>query len=119
MKKEEIISKLLSLWALSVIIVAKKNGSLRYCIDYRKLNKITKTDAYSLSRIDDLLEQFREAKWFTTFDLANEYWQVEMNEEDIEKIAFIIQFGLFQFNVISFGLKNAPALFQRMMNHIL
>ena len=119
MEKEGIISKSLSLWALPIVIVAKKNESLRYCIDYRKLNKIIKTDAHPLPRIDDLLEQFREAKWFTTFDLASRYWQVEMNEEDIEKTAFITQFGLFQFNVMPFGLKNAPALFQRMMNHIL
>ena len=95
MEKEGIISKSLSLWALPIVIVAKKNESLRYCIDYRKLNKITKTDAHSLPRIDDLLEQFRKAKWLTTFDLASRYWQVEINEEDIEKTAFIIQFGLF------------------------
>jgi len=90
MEKEEIISKSLSLWASPIIIVTKKDRSLRYYVDYRKLNKITKTDTHLLPRIDDLLEQFREAKWFTTFDLANEYWQVEMNKEDIEKIAFII-----------------------------
>ncbi len=74
MEKEGIISKSLSLWALPIVIVAKKNESLRYCIDYRKLNKIIKTDAHPLPRIDDLLEQFREAKWFTTFDLASKYW---------------------------------------------
>ncbi len=90
MKKGGIISKSLSSWTLPVIIVTKKDGSLRYCIDYRKLNKITKTDAHSLPRIDDLLEQFRKAKWLTTFDLASRYWQVEINEKDIKKTAFII-----------------------------
>ena len=73
MEKEGIISKSLSSWTLPVIIVTKKDGSLRYCIDYRKLNKITKTDAHPLSRIDNLLEQFREAKWLITFDLASGY----------------------------------------------
>ncbi len=74
MEKERIISKSLSLWTLPVVIIIKKDGSLRYCVDYKKLNKITKTDAHSLSKIDDLLEQFREAKWFTTFDLTSGYW---------------------------------------------
>ncbi len=119
MEKEEIISKSLSSQASSVVIVVKKDESLRYCVDYRKLNKITKTDAYPLPRINDLLEQFRKAKWLTTFDLVSRYQQVKMNEKDIEKTAFIIQFRLFQFNVMPFGLKNALALFQRMINHIL
>ncbi len=73
MEKEGIISKSLNLQTSSIIIVAKKDGSLRYYIDYRKLNKITKTDAHPLSRIDNLLEQFREAKWLITFDLASGY----------------------------------------------
>ncbi len=67
MEKEGIISKSLNSWISSVVIVA------RYYVDYRKLNKITKTDAHPLPRIDDLLEQFREAKWFTTFDLVSRY----------------------------------------------
>ena len=73
MKKEGIISKSLSFWASPVVIVTKKDKSLRYCVDYRKLNKIIKTDTYLLLRIDNLLEQFREAKWLITFDLASGY----------------------------------------------
>jgi len=95
MEKEGIISKSLNSWISSVVIVAKKDEILRYYVDYRKLNKITKTDAHPLSKIDDLLKQFRKAKWFITFDLASGYWQVEINEENIKKIAFITQFGLF------------------------
>ncbi|GET67413.1 retroviral-like aspartic protease 1 [Rhizophagus irregularis DAOM 181602=DAOM 197198] len=83
-----------------------------------KINQITITDAYPLPRIDDLLEKFRVAKWFTTIDLASGYWQIEMKEEDKEKTAFICSQGLYEFNVMPFGLKNAPAMFQRTMNKI-
>ncbi|GET60986.1 RNA-directed DNA polymerase homolog [Rhizophagus irregularis DAOM 181602=DAOM 197198] len=83
-----------------------------------KINQMTITDAYPLPRIDDLLEKFRVAKWFTTIDLASGYWQIEMKEEDKEKTAFICSQGLYEFNVMPFGLKNAPAIFQRTMNKI-
>ncbi|GET52314.1 retroviral-like aspartic protease 1 [Rhizophagus irregularis DAOM 181602=DAOM 197198] len=83
-----------------------------------KINQMTITDAYPLPRIDDLLEKFRVAKWFTTIDLASGYWQIEMEEEDKEKTAFICSQGLYEFNVMPFGLKNAPAIFQRTMNKI-
>ena len=119
MKENGIIRKSLSPWASPVVIVAKKTGDKRICIDYRKLNSISKSDAYPLPRIDDLLEKFRGANWFSTLDLASGYWQVEMNKKDKEKTAFISQFGLYEFNVMPFGLKNAPATFQRLMNHIL
>ncbi|GET61787.1 retroviral-like aspartic protease 1 [Rhizophagus irregularis DAOM 181602=DAOM 197198] len=83
-----------------------------------KINQMTITDAYPLPRIDDLLEKFRVAKWFTTIDLASGYWQIEMKEEDKEKTAFICSQGLYEFNVMPFGLKNALAIFQRTMNKI-
>src|SRR6266511_941893 len=80
---------------------------------------IKNTDAHQLPRIDDILEQFRGAKWFSSIDLASGYWQIEMNEKDREKTAFTCHLGLFEFNVMPFGLKNAPPTFQRMMNEIL
>ena len=82
------------------------------------MNSATKSDAYPLPRIDDLLEKFRTARWFTTIDLANGYWQIEMEEKDKEKTAFICEQGLYEFNVMPFGLKNAPATFQRLMNKL-
>ena len=106
-------------WVSPVVIVDKKDGTKRFCVDYRKLNKITKIDRYPLPRIDELLETFRTANWFTTLDLASGYWQVEMKEEDKEKTAFITHKGLYEFNVIVFGLCNTPETFQCLMNYVL
>ena len=119
MEKSGIIRKSYSPWASPVVIIDKKDGSKRFCIDFRKVNDITKTDAHPLPRIDDLLEQFRTARYFSSMDLASGYWQVEMDEKDKEKTAFTCHLGLYEFNVMPFGLKNAPATFQRLMNHVL
>jgi len=119
MEEAGVIRKSDGPWASPVVIVEKKDGSKRFCIDYRKINAITVTDAHPLPRIDDLLEQFRKAKYFTSLDLASGYWQVEMEEEDKKKTAFTCHLGLYEFNVMPFGLKNAPPTFQRLMNHIL
>ena len=97
----------MSPWAASVVIVEKKDGTKHFCVNYCRLNKVTKPDRFPLPRIDDLLESFRTANWFTTMDLASEYWQIEMNEEDKEKTAFITHKELYEFNVMPFGLKNA------------
>jgi Reverse transcriptase (RNA-dependent DNA polymerase)/RNase H-like domain found in reverse transcriptase len=106
-------------WASPVTLAGKKSGNYRFCIDYRKLNKVTKSDAYPLPRIDELLERYETARWFTSLDLAAGYHQVEMEEEDKEKTAFICSRGLFEYNVMPFGLKNAPGTFQRLMDKIL
>ena len=101
------------------MIVDKKGGEQHLCIDYHRLNNCTKPDAYPLPRIDDTLESFRTANWFTTLDLASGYWQVEVHSDDQEKTAFITEFGLYEFIVMPFGLRNAPGTFQRLMNYIL
>ena len=119
MLKDNIIRESKSPWSSPVHVIKKKDGSNRFCIDYRKLNEITKGDEYPLPRIDDLLEQFEGANYFTTLDLASGYWQIEMAEKDREKTAFTCHAGLYEFNVMSFGLKNAPRQFQRMMNKLL
>ena len=114
--KQGLIQESKSPWASPIVIVPKKNGKLRMCVDYRAVNNVTKGDAYPLPRIDDMLESLNGASWFTSLDLASGFWQVEMDEEDKEKTAFISHNGLYEFTIMPFGLKGAPATFQRLMN---
>ena len=108
-----------SSWASPIVLVTKKDGSLRLCCDFRKVNSITLKDSYPIPRIDDSIDALRESRWFSSLDLASGYWQVPMNPKDVEKTAFTTPFGLYQFRVMPFGLANAPATFERMMEHIL
>ena len=119
MKEKSIVSPSNSPWASPIVIVPKKDGSIRLCIDYRKVNEVTRKDAYPIPRVDDTLDTLAGAKWFSTLDLKSGYWQVEVNKDDREKTAFCTHEGLFQFNVMPFGLCNAPATFQRLMDMVL
>jgi len=103
-------------WASPIVLVRKKDGTMRFCIDYRKLNMVTKVDKYPLPRIDDLLDQLGMAQYFSTLDLAAGYWQIRGSQE---KIAFATQQGLYEFRVMPFGLTNAPAVFQRLMQTVI
>ena len=119
MLQKKVIQPSTSPWASPIVLVRKKDGTLRFCVDYRKLNAVTRKDAYPLPRIDDALDTLGSSKWFTTLDLISGYWQVEVSDQDKEKTAFSTPEGLFEFNVMPFGLCNAPATFQRLMDAVL
>ena len=94
----------------------RKDGSLRFCIDYRNLNSRTVKDAYTLPRIDDTIDTLIGAKYFSKLDLRSGYWQVEVKEEDKEKIAFTVgNLGFYECSRMAFVLTNAPATFQRLI----
>lgn len=114
-----VIQKSHSAWASPVVLVPKKDQTTRFCVDYRKLNAITTADAYPMPRIDELLDRLAAARYITIMDLSRGYWQIPLAPEAREKSAFITPFGLFEFTVMPFGMKNAPATFQRVMNDLL
>ena len=105
-------------WASPVVLVMKKDGSTRFCVDYLQLNSLTVKDAYPLPRIDDSLRLLGNQQWFSTMDLASGYWQVAMSPEAKKKAAFVTNEGLFQFRVMPFGLCKAPATFERLMDRV-
>lgn len=106
-------------WSSPIVLVPKKDGTLRFCLDFRKLNSVSKFDPYPMPRVDELVERLGRAKYLSTLDLCKGYWQVPLKPECKELTAFKTPFGHFQFRVLPFGLHGAPATFQRMMDQIL
>ena len=106
-------------WAAPAVLVRKKDGDWRFCVDYRRLNAVTKVDSYPLPRMDDALDWVAESSWFSSLDLRSGYWQVALAPEAKEKTAFTIGEGLWHFNVMAFGLCNSPATFERLMERVL
>ena len=117
--KANIIRESNSPWASPIIMVPKKDGGHRMCVDFRKLNQVTNQNSYPLPNISDILSSIKSAKVFSCLDLKSGYYQIEMQEEDKPKTAFVCFKGLYEFNVLPFGLSAAPPVFQELMNKVL
>jgi len=105
-------------WGAPILLVKKNDGSFRLCVDYRQLNKFTVKNKYPLPRIDDLMDQLRGASVFSKIDLRSGYHQIKVKAEDIQKTAFRTRYGHYEYQVMPFGVTNAPAIFMDYMNRI-
>ena len=106
-------------WASAPVLIRKRDGNVRWCVDYRKLNAITRKDVYPLPNIEECLDTLAGNIWFSKLDANSAYWQVKVNEDDRKKTAFVTKYGLYEFARMGFGLCNAPATFSRVMNLVL
>ena len=119
MLENDIIEPSSSEWSSPCILVPKPDKSFRFCTDFRKVNSLTKSDSYPIPRIDDCIDKVGKAKYVSKFDLLKGYWQVPLTERAKEVSAFVTPKGLFQYKVMAFGMKNAPATFQRLLNNVI
>lgn len=113
MMEGDLIEPAQSEWAANVVLAKKKDGSVRFCLDYRSLNAVTRGDAYPLPRIGDCLDALSNARWFSTLDLKSGYHQIAMDKNDADKTAFVTRKGSFRRKRMPMGLAGATATFQR------
>ena len=118
MLENDIIEESQSNWSSPCILVPKHDGGFRFCTDFRKVNDKTKSDSFPIPRIADCIDQIGNAKFVSTFDMLKGYWQVPLTQRAREISAFVTPSGLYQYKVMPFGMKNAPATFQRMVNKL-
>jgi len=118
LKEQGIIIPSLSPWASPVVLVPKSSGTYRLCVDYRKVNAVTVADSFPLPRMDDIIDDLGKARYLTKLDLLQGYYQVPLTERARPISAFVTPTGLYEFRVLPFGMRNAPATFQRLMNYL-
>ena len=119
MLRNDVLETAASPWASNVVLVRKANGQLRFCVDYHQLNLQTYKYSYPLPRIETCLDSLGGSKFFSSLDLRSGYLQAAIDRESADKTAFVTRRGTFKFKVLSFGLTNAPALFQRLVDLVL
>lgn len=119
MLKNEMIEPSQSQWSSPCLLVPKAGNCYRFCTDFRKVNDLTKVDAYPMPRVDDCIDKVGKAKFVSKFDLLKGYWQVPLTERAVEVSAFVVPDGFYQYKVMPFGMRNASATFQRMMNNVI
>jgi Reverse transcriptase (RNA-dependent DNA polymerase) len=119
MLAEQVIEPETCEWASPIVLVPKPDGSLRFCVDYRLVNAITVPNTYPLPRMDECIDSLGDAVVFTTLDCNSGYWQIPVHPEDLDKTTFTSHYGIYRFLRLPFGLRNAPATFQRAIDIIL
>ena len=119
MLKNKVISPSSSDWASCPVLVRKKDGKVRWCVDYRKLNSVTVKDCFPLPKIEECLDNLAGNTLFSTLDMNSGYWQLNLDEQDKHKTAFITKYGLYEHTRLPFGLCNSPATFSRAIQLVL
>lgn len=119
MLENGIIEPSMSEWSFPCILVPKADGSMRFCTDFRRVNALTRDDSYPIPRIDDCIDLVGNAKFVTKIDLLKGYWQIPLTKRAKRIFSFVTHDGLYQYRVLPFGLRTAPATFQRLINNII